>query len=223
MPTAGHGLWGLVGLFLVGECQSSGWASGRTLPGSGSFPKRATLHSCPVAVLCWAVVWEPLGFPGCPATLFSLGISSSCCLVPETPTSWEGFASASEPMVRGSGCGQRTREAQACALESRDPHSTLFANGALLASTPLAPKGHSLDPGGGCSPLCSLNYLLTQGVFPFCCCAQSWSSKICSSLLGPFDGTHPDGAHAGVFFGSLCVSCISRTHLPDGQKNPQAL
>lgn len=32
----------------------------------------------------------------------------------------------------------------------------------------------------------------------FHCCAQSWGSKICSSLIGPCDQTNSDSARAGI-------------------------
>lgn len=48
----------------------------------------------------------------------------------------------------------------------------------------------------GCFPHILLHLLWPK--VSFYCCAQSWGSKICSSLLGPWDQTHPDGAHAGI-------------------------
>lgn len=140
------GFWQVL---LFGECQKSSWSSLRTLPGSSLFSMRAALHRCPLAVLYWVVVWEPLGFPGCPSSVlhhltagWSLQPPLPGRALPQSLSQWLGHLVWPEN------------------LRGTDPHSTLFVNGTLLGRAwhihPISTKGVQHGPGKWLLPLMSL-------------------------------------------------------------------
>lgn len=112
---------GLGSVLLAGFLRGPGRSnciSLKTIPGSGLLLWRAGIYSCLVVVLCCVVAWGPLGFPGGPHSVLLENLiptfPTTLATPPAAPTSWDGFAPASEPLARMAGCGQENFEAQVC-------------------------------------------------------------------------------------------------------------